>query len=335
MARVIGLMFLGALLACALLEALFRILPVSTSTSMDYYSDPHILSYEPHHSFLAAAGWNLEHPERIRANNAGFVASRDFVSDPNAVALIGDSFVEASMLDAPQRLESRIEHELGGRPVYALGAPGSSLLDYAERIRLSATRYSIRDFVIIIEEGDVLQAICGSGQVHGRCYDERSGTVTYFRQPEAGTLKRIFRHSALAQYLTSQLKLDIGSLLSPAKALARTPQAPPVSPESARELATIVAAFFSEVAKYEPRHLVLVLEDRTVSGARRSQLQQLGRDLLSDKGRAAGAVVVDTGPLFRGFIDRTGLSVAVSPRDHHWNGAATERVAGSVAEALR
>jgi hypothetical protein len=253
MARAMGLMILGAAAACVLLELLFRVLPVSTSTAMDYYVDERILSYQPHHSHVAAGGWDLRHPQRLRANNMGFIASREFTSDSTAVAYIGDSFVEASMLDAQDRPADQLERALAGRPVYALGAPGSSLLDYTERVRFAATRFGVRDFVILIEESDVLQAICGSGQVHGRCYDEKTSSLMPFRQGSAGALKRIMRQSALAQYLTSQLKLDVGALLSwrPGKsAEAAAPAAPPAPVDRSGEFANIVDAFFTELAPY-------------------------------------------------------------------------------------
>jgi hypothetical protein len=338
MARASGLMILGAAAACVLLELLFRVLPVSTSTAMDYYVDERILSYQPHHSHVAAGGWDLRHPQRLQANNMGFIASREFANDPTAVAFIGDSFVEASMLDAQDRPADQLERTLAGRPVYAFGAPGSSLLDYAERVRFAATRFGVRDFVILIEEGDVLQAICGSGQVHGRCYDEKTGAIAPFRQGSAGTLKRILRQSALAQYLTSQLKLDVGGLLSWRPAKSAEAGASPVQPapvDRSGEFAKIVDAFFTEISPHRKGRLVLILEDRTVSGMKRSELQTQARQVLVTKASEAGATVLDTGPLFRTFVSQTGLSVAVSPGDHHWNRAATALVAEQVATDFR
>ena len=344
MLRAIAFILLGAVLACVALELLFRILPVSTSTAMGYYVDDRILTYPPHHRFTTATGWDLENPQTHTTNNVGFVASRDFTRDPSAVALIGDSFVEASMLSADARLGERLERDLLGRPVYAMGAPGSSLLDYAERIRFAATKFAVRDFVVVIEEGDVLQAFCGSGQVHGSCYDEHTSSAVPYQQPPPGLLKRILRHSAFAQYFTSQLKLDPGALLRAHLAAANGPataagpahgstgQQP--TPEQSRQLAQIIAIFFAEVAPYHQGRLILVLEDRTVSGSPRSSLQQRGRDLLVEAAQKAGAAVIDTGPVFRQFTTATGLAIAVSPRDHHWNPAATGLVADQVAQVF-
>ena len=115
----------GLLLAC---ELALRALPVSTSTETGYYVDPLILTYRPHHAWTSSTGWDLRNAQRQRSNNFGFLASRDFEPDPAAVALIGDSYVEASMLPAHDRPEAQLEAAIGNRPVFAMGGPGSSRL---------------------------------------------------------------------------------------------------------------------------------------------------------------------------------------------------------------
>jgi len=59
---------------------------------------------------------------------------------------------------------AQLERELSGRPVYTMGSPGSSLLDYAERMRFAHDRFGIVDFVLLVERGDVRQALCGSNK---------------------------------------------------------------------------------------------------------------------------------------------------------------------------
>jgi hypothetical protein len=153
--RTLGFTLCGIGVALVALELLFRLLPVSTSTSAGYYIDPLILTYPPGHTFTTSSGWNLQRPQRHRANNFGFVADHDFARNPEAVALIGDSFVEASMLPARERLAAQLESKLGTRPVYAMGAPGTALLDYAERVRFASQRFAIHDFVLLLEHGDI------------------------------------------------------------------------------------------------------------------------------------------------------------------------------------
>src|SRR5882672_9601140 len=165
---------LGCLAALLALELLFRLLPTSTATRTGYHIDPLIITYAPHHEFTLSSGWSLSNAHRYRANNFGFLTSREFVPDPSAVALIGDSFVEASSLAEDERLGAQLERELSGRPVYTMGSPGSSLLDYAERMRFAHDRFGIVDFVLLVERGDVRQALCGSNNIQGPCLDPRT-----------------------------------------------------------------------------------------------------------------------------------------------------------------
>src|SRR6185312_9759582 len=148
----------GGVAALLMLEIALRILPVPTSTATGYYYDPLILTYPAGHQFRVATGWDLECTQSLRANNFGFVADHDFVTDPNAIALIGDSFVEASMLPAAERLGPQIERRVAPRKVYAFGSPGSALIDYGERMRFAAEHFGIHDFVLLMEQGDIAQS---------------------------------------------------------------------------------------------------------------------------------------------------------------------------------
>ena len=164
----------GALLALLAVEALLRLLPVSTSTKTGYYIHPLILTYPPYQEFVVSTGWSLRNAQRHRANNYGLLTHRDFAPNPQAIALIGDSFVEANMLAEPDRLGGQLEFLIAPQPVFVLGGPGTSLLDYAERARFARERFDVRDFVFVIERGDVRQTLCGSGNIHGPCLDRNT-----------------------------------------------------------------------------------------------------------------------------------------------------------------
>ena len=130
-------LFLGIIGALIASEILLRLLPVSTSTETGYYLTPSILTYPAHHPFVMATGWNLSNAQHHQSNNYGFLTHREFLPNANAVALIGDSYVEANMLTEDERLNTQLENKLKNRPVYAFGGPGSSLLDYSERARFA------------------------------------------------------------------------------------------------------------------------------------------------------------------------------------------------------
>lgn len=337
----------GAMAALLASELALRALPVSTSTETGYYFDPLILTYPPHHAWTSSTGWDLRNAQHQRSNNFGFLAERDFAPDPAAVALIGDSYVEASMLTSDERPGAQLEAAIGDRPVFVLGGPGSGLLDYAERIRFASERFGVRDFVVLVERGDMRQSLCGSGHVHGPCLDPRTLEPRVETQAPPGLAKRIFRHSALAQYLFGQLKLDTERLWRQALAQARpvTPPAPVNRVPSAipRKTASdavspaadaVTATFFNRVRKHVQGKLVIVVDGDRKAIYRGQPTADSERARFIDLARAAGAVVVDADPLFRAQLASSPLKLDVGPYDAHLNSLGVAVVVRAAADAL-
>jgi hypothetical protein len=331
--------FLFGIASCAFaLEIAFRLLPVSTSTNTGYAVDSAIVTYPPHHEFRTATGWDLRNAYLQRSNNYGFLTSRDFGPQADAVALIGDSYVEASMLPEEARLGPQLERLLDGRPVYVLGGPGSNLLDYAERIRFAAERFGIHDFVVLIERGDVLQSLCGSRNIHSQCLDATTLAPRVEKLAPPGTLKRLIRHSALAQYLFSQLKLDPAKLFNPRHVLAAPSEArAALNPSATPSLAavdTIVHTFFSRIQPYATGRLVLIVDGvRERASSEKARPDEVRARFMA-YAATRGALVVDMEPIFRQFMQDTGLNLSVSPSDQHWNPAAIRLAAEEVAPVL-
>jgi len=325
----------GIIAMMLLLEVVFRLLPVSTATRSGYYIHPAILTYPAHHCFTAATGWDLKNAQKNCTNNLGFLADRDFVLDPQAIALIGDSFVEANMLPAPERLAAQLEIRLKGRPVYALGGPGSSLLDYAERAKFAAEKLGTRTFVFVLERGDVKQAICGSGNIHGLCIDAKTLLLRVETQPPPNDVKRLIRRSALAQYVFSQLKFDISKILpkpsqprggSNDMQLDGLSVSPPVS--------KIIKYFFKEISAIEnAQFLFLIDADRThVSDTSTNESGDL--KLLKAEANAMHAIFIDPTAVFRSLFNDSGMILEVGPYDHHWNGNTVQILADLISKRL-
>jgi hypothetical protein len=325
--------FAGGVLAAVLtLELFFRALPVSTSTETGYYFDPLLLTYPAHHPFTSATGWELQNARRNHANNFGYLADHDFVRDSNAIALIGDSFVEGSMLTPPNRFAARLEARLSGaRPVYALGAPGTALLDYAERLRFASERFGIHDFVLLLEHGDVAQALCGSGNIQAQCLDGKTLAPRIEKHAPAGMFKRLLRRSALAQYLFSQLKVNpavwVRSLLRGHSATAAS--APPAhdSPKIPSEVVQrVLDEFFARTEAYRNGGTLILV----IMGDQQDDVTMR----LVETARLHGATLIEAEPLLRAETKRSGLSMHVSPNDAHLNGQAFRVLSDAVARAL-
>jgi hypothetical protein len=347
--RSAGWACLGVAAALGALELLLRVLPTSTATLSGYYVHPQILTYPPGHEWKLSTGWDLRNPQRLRANNFGFVAERDFVPDPDAIAVIGDSFVEAAMLDAPQRAPEQLADALRrSRPVYGMGSPGSSLLDYAERICFAADRLQVRDFVVLLEASDIRQSLCGSGNVHGPCLDRQTLQRRIEPQPSPSLLKQVARHSALAQYVFGQLKVSPERLLS--RAFARSvpaepvdakaeaaadsgysaSRAPPVEVATPAQVELVRAVAEAFVARAQPcvrGQLVLL-----VDGRRENQPPPVERPVVREvraerrafidwmRARQLPQVaVVDADGIYHEFTSQSPLALVVGPYDAHLN----------------
>jgi hypothetical protein len=337
MLRKLALLIFGGLLAMVALEIVLRVLPTSTYTDTGYHIDPLIITYRPHHRFRSSWGWNFRDPVEHRANNLGFLSKRDFLPDNNALAVVGDSFVDASMLPESQRVATKLQTTLGGRPVYGMGGPGSSLLDYAERIRYAADQLAVRDFVVILERGDIKQSYCGSGNIHGPCLRRGTGQPDTDLRGTPSTAQLYLRHCALLQYLLGHLRFDpvqrlhgaLAALAQPAAHAATTP-----SGYSAAELALVVETFFARIAPYRRGQLVMVFDSDRGALNRGEPGSDVARNEAIALARAHGALVVDTEASFRAYLARSGRRLEISPLDQHWNPIATEIVARDIATAL-
>ena len=348
MRRRLLLSLVGLLATVVSLELLLRVLPVSTATMTGYHFDPDLLTYPAGHEWTVSTGWDLRNPQRLRSNNWGFVSDRDFQPDPNAIALIGDSYVEASMLPASQRPAAQLEAQLGaGRPVYGLGSPGTALLDYARRVRFAAERLQVRDFVIWLERGDARQALCGSGNVHSRCLDPRTLEPRIERLPEPSWIKRVARHSALAQYFAGQLKFRsdafLAALLSrstPEEPASQTPTARAApsgpAPAAVRQARRVVDAvldrFFEDAGPYLVGKTVFVVDGHR-GGAQRDPNEALfQRQYLIEGLRRRGFEVVDMEPVYAEHVARSPRSLEVGPYDRHLNGLGVGLVMAQAAQ---
>lgn len=335
--------------ACVLLtllglELLCRLLPVSTATLTGYHVDPDLLTYPPGHRWVTSTGWDLRNAQTLRANAQGFLADHDFTRNPQAVALIGDSYVEGSMLDADARGGAQLERTLAGRPVFAMGSPGTALLDYAQRVRWAHEAFGVRDFVLLVEKGDARQVRCNSCNVHSRCLDPGTLAPRVQRFPEPGALKQLARHSALLQYVFSQIKLDgarfareMFTRQAPSAEAGLARPAGPSEADIAQERRVIDAAvqeFFRVAGPHVQGRLVILVDGQRDPSRRPPGADPFQRAYLMDRLRAAGARVVDLEPVYARHAAASPLSLDVGPYDGHLNRLGIGLAMQAAAQAL-
>jgi hypothetical protein len=335
----------GVLTMLLVAEVVFRVLPVSTSTQTDYHLGNKLLTYPPHHHWRISSGWDLRDAQTLRSNQQGFLSEHDFTHNPNAIALIGDSYSESSMLNAADRPAAQLERLLGGRPVYAMGSPGTALLDYAERVRWAKQNFGVQDVVILMEPGDIQQTLCGSGNVHSECLDAKTLSPRSELRPAPSPLKRLVRRSALAQYINSQLKFSPKQLWAAAVSQSRPAQGHDVGKVAATRISiklepdlSVVNAvsheFFKRVKNLGPGRLIIIVD--TTSNQRLSAMRAIDpeRARFISLAQEAGATVVDAGPIYDRHLQNSTLSLDVGPYDKHLNRKGIALLTEAAAQAL-
>lgn len=331
----------GVLSALLLVELVLRFLPVSTAKFNGRYLDPMLLTYPPGHRWVSSTGWDLRNAQHLQANNFGFVAGVNFVKNSAALAFIGDSMIEASMLSAEHRPAAQLAAALAPRPIYALPGPGSSLLDYAERIRWAHVNLDIQDFIVFLERGDLIQSVCGSGQVHGSCFNKSSGKIDTEIGAEPNLLKRLFRHSAAAQYFMGQLKLSPQRLLK--QAVAQThPEGAPVgkprlspSAELSDDEKAVAKLFFERVKPHVQGRLLLVMDGDRAGMYQGHTTVHPRVEFLTRIARDHGASFVALDEAFAVNYRERGLSFDVGPYDAHLNPVGVSVAMNAIARAWK
>ena len=220
------------------------------------------------------------------------------------------------------------------------------MLDYAERVRYAHEKLDVRDFVILMERGDVQQSLCGSGNVKGPCLDPKTLAPRVETLPPPGVVKRVLRHSALAQYLISQLRVTPQALLEQlkpkwlltphavAQPAVQAPSTPVWSDSAKREIDAVATTFFEHIKPHVQGQLVVVMDGVRVSRPNRPRAPDPARQYFIDLARAAGAVVVDAEPIFAQHLATSPLKLQVGPYDGHLNALGVGLVMSAAAQAL-
>lgn len=324
----------GAMLAA--MEIVLRLLPTPTATLSGTYVAPHVTTYPPGHEFRSATGWSFLNPQSHRANAHGFIPDRPFHPTKTAVALVGDSLVEESMLPVEQRLASILEDFRGGASVFSMGFGGSSLFDYLERIRYARDSIGLTTFWIVVERADIRESACEGGSYYDACLDAGGAII----RPEHGRRKAVrdvLARSALLQYFVGVLRLSPGRFLaifrSSRMADDSARNSPPRVVASPMESA-VVERFLHEVQQLSADRVGLVLDPEIGDLGRGEPFGNPALALLYRRAREMGIPVVHPRRALAEYSAATGLDMRVGPYDAHWNVRANCVIAQEVLDTL-
>lgn len=316
-------MALGALSCLAVIEIVLHVLPTPTATRFGQYFDPFVTTYPAQLEFRSSTGWSMLNAQWQRSNQYGFIPDRPFERSPEAVALIGDSLVEQSMLAPSERLAAVLQEGRDGAPVYAMGIPGSSLFDYLERVRYAREKLDIGTFWIVIERADVRESLCAGGVYTDACMDAEGG-IRRVRKPSRGTLHDVLAHSSLLQYFVGVLRLSperIPSLFTDSPAAAKASSANFRNRAAALPLAQsrVIDRFLDALDAMKPVKVGLVIDPEVSALHRQEEFVDSSLAQMYRRARQRGIAIMHPWQRLARESAKTGLEMRVGPYDAHWN----------------
>lgn len=326
------------LLPFALLEAAFRLLPVSAPPPLQPVdARTPVARFAPDVDYRYSRDWNFSIVTRKRSNNYGFIQATDYHARQDAplMAVIGDSFVEANAVDAGQAIAEVLDAGLSGRGrVYGFGmsgAPLSQYLVYAEYAR-QTFRPAAMAFVIIGNDFDEsLLKYKSDARFH---YFDAHGRLHRVDYRLSGA-KRLLRRSAVLRYALHNLEA-VQRLQLLAQSLRGETYLSELEGEALeRRLADsrrAVDLFLGQLPQKSglgPESVLFVLDgvrpalyaEGTLAGAEQRHHSRMRR-YFAERAAALGYGVIDMQPVFIRRHRLDGARFEAATTDSHWNALA-------------
>jgi hypothetical protein len=216
---------LGLLVLFALMEIVFRFMPLRESAGMLTVDDRnYVPRFEPNREHTFSRNWNFSMVTQKKTNQAGFFSNFEYQAQGKLplVAVIGDSYVEALQVpnadSFPGILGTRGE---GKSRVYAYGASGSPLSTYLKYAQWVGEGYDAKHFIFSIVANDFDESFLEYRSRSRRASltffpesIESPGladlvTVPYYpEKTKRSFLTKTFRQSAVARYLLYNCEVD-------------------------------------------------------------------------------------------------------------------------------
>ena len=335
-----GLIVFGSLCFVMLaLEIVFRFLPVRSVLHTDVLNDAKpIPSYLANEKGVWSRDWNFSIVNTLVTNNLGFVNPQDYgKTDKPAVAVIGDSFVEAAMTPYDRTFYGRLAAKL--RPentlVYTFAMSGAQLPDYLVWARYAIGHFAPQKMVFVIIPNDYDESLAKNKQSPGSYYfyDNKDKSLSLGKVDFAiSPLRRFVRSSALLGYITQNLQVweRLKEFLYDSQRLTGTLDTKAWIADAKRA----VDFFFDELDKAVriDHKDVLFLIDGSIedvygkgNDTPRIKVRDAADAYLAQVARSHGYRVIELPSIFRKHYQAHGQPL-VYPTDGHWNELAHQLV---------
>jgi hypothetical protein len=197
-----------------LAEITLRFLPVSTSLFGQPVNETSpVFRFLPDRDYLWSRDWNFSIVNGGHVNSSGFVSDRDYETDTTSplLAVIGDSYVEATMLPYAETLQGRLAAKVArhGR-VCSFAASAAPLSQYLAWARHAREIYRPDAMVFVIVGNDFDESLLAYRQWPGFHHyaEDAGGMLKLIRiDYEPNPWRVLVQHSALARYLLFNLQV--------------------------------------------------------------------------------------------------------------------------------
>lgn len=210
---------LGFLIVVIALEIGLRFLPVFSGMPVNKKSE--IYSFVPNTTIQRSMHWNMAGARKRQVNNFGFISDQAYIptvqiTDASSIskpliAIIGDSYIEGMQVDYANTTEANLLQGCSENArVYSFGAQFAPLSQYLSWAQYVGQTFTPKVMVVNIVGNDFDESLLShqiasnGGAVPGMQFFEFSkGNTQLVAAPFVAdsSLKRMLRHSALAQYL--------------------------------------------------------------------------------------------------------------------------------------
>jgi hypothetical protein len=315
-----------------IVELLLQLLPVKTVNEYikNNVQEPVLRSQSPY--IVDSIGWKFSYPYQRRINNYGFVDDHDYIPNSQPIAVIGDSYIQSSMLSYPNTIQGQLAAKFDDQvPVYSFGIPMYALAGYLGSAEYATKEFQPRAFVFLLNEGDVISSLAPQD---GSYFLDRPDGELQFQEPKSPKrITQLLRTSALYRYLYMHLKFDqvVNRIIKP--------QSDPPAPnrkEEARnyeQVATRLLELFPQKTGVTTENAIFIIDSDRANLSKPGLATSPGREeLLVFKKIATskGYRVVDTHDLFTSHYQKTGQPLDLMPIDFHWNSKAHQLVADRI-----
>jgi hypothetical protein len=334
----------GAVLLLTVLEVLLRLLPVQNGIAA---GDPsiewptHRLVSDVHYTFSDA--WNLRNVHRGVTNNMGYVAPFAYVPGTDAIAVVGNSFIEALMDRYQDTLQGQLAQDVHDAPaILNFGSSGASLPDYIGLGPMVSGRFHVRWVVILVVGGDFVKGFTPQPGFFGW---RAAATPPVELRPDrvrTGAM-RLVRSLAIVRYVRGNLEFDMRHFLH--TSVKGAPQACVRQGLQPGDVGLLAAYAEGLPAAYglPPSRVILVFDSdraelyRSYGASTESTCptrDDLALHKLAEAAANRGEHVINMEPIFAAYFRSTGRRLDYSPLDYHWNAVAHRLAAAQVARVI-